>query len=129
MLVHGVEQKGHCQAACLAHECSTRAWQSLHKPVLLQGAQCTSTSSMAPSNGEQQRGEEFRMETGARQLLWFGHAQPTNFGAKIAQSEKVHHPKLKHHFLSFQPSDTTIPTWILSNTNRRLRNLPQIVMG
>jgi len=52
-----------------------------------------------------------------------------NSGAKIAESEKVHHPKLKHHILAFQPSDTTTPTWILSNTNRRSRNMPQIVLA
>ncbi|KAH9024440.1 hypothetical protein EDB83DRAFT_2527147 [Lactarius deliciosus] len=52
-----------------------------------------------------------------------------NSGAKVAKSEKVYHPKLKHHILSFQPSDTTTPTWILSNTDRRSRNMPQIVLG
>ncbi len=52
-----------------------------------------------------------------------------NSGAKIAESEKVHHLKLKHCILAFQPSDTTTPTWILSNTNRRSRNMPQIVLA
>ncbi|KAH8994632.1 hypothetical protein EDB83DRAFT_2534613 [Lactarius deliciosus] len=52
-----------------------------------------------------------------------------NSGAKVAKSEKVYHPKLKHRILSFQPSDTTTPTWILSNTDRRSRNMPQIVLG
>ena len=46
-----------------------------------------------------------------------------NSGVKIAKSEKVHHPKLKHHILAFQPRDTTTPTWILSNTDRQLRNI------
>jgi hypothetical protein len=78
------------------------------------------------------KGGKQRKEIGWKQVRDFFCGLVTlnlTFGVKISQSEKVPHPKLKHRFLSFQPSDTTIPTWILSNTDRRTRNLPQIVLG
>ena len=49
---------------------------------------------------------------------------------KIAEDEKVHHPTLKKRILSFQPNTSQItPAWVLSNTERRRKDMPHIVHG
>jgi len=50
-------------------------------------------------------------------------------GTKVEANQKTFHPELKTHVLGFQPNDTSIPSWIKPNTDRRSRATPLIVHG
>ena len=68
------------------------------------------------------------METGTKLVLPYFLIVPDG-GVKVDKNEKISHPKLKTRVLGFQPNDTSIPTWIKPNTDRRSRAMPLIVNG
>ncbi|KAF8487860.1 hypothetical protein F5888DRAFT_1639673 [Russula emetica] len=57
-------------------------------------------------------------ESDSNNLIW----------RQVVPNEKTFHPKLKTCVLGFQPNDTSVPTWIKPETERRLRAMPPIVL-